>query len=394
MMGDLRGLSLTLRASLPEASTLRLGQTLTLPVQRDNEGAFLRLGEQRIPLPPTSGLTEGQRVQVTLRQEGNQARIEVTPLPPTPTAEAAALAPKPDTSALMRLLPGLLQKLAPTVPLDSAASILPQQLPPTAAQAAPVLQLLLSPGTPAPAVATVLQWLGAAKQSGKLSDATLAAVSSLLDTAPEADEAMLTALKSLANAARTEAALAQGSPPDADDLRTLLAALLEDDGLRAFVKEQGGEKEFREAARTLLSRLDAGAAANLHGLERGYTFFEIPFAWQLGFQRAQVHVFADGQGKTGTKSAPATVVLDLSLDTLGPVWVQLRRDKQSTDCDLCAKWESTCDALHAERDNLTAQLTEAGLPAPRVRVLPWREADRTERLAALLAPARPLDVGV
>lgn len=393
MMGDLRGLSLTLRASLPENASLRPGQTLTLPVQRDAEGAFLRLGEQRVPLPQNSGLNEGQRVQATLRQEGTTTRIEVAPLPATTPSETAPLAPKPDTSALMRLLPGLLQKLAPAGSVESAASILPQQLPPTAAQTSPVLQLLLSPGTPAPAVATVLQWLGAARQSGKMSDATLTAMSALLDTAPEADDTMLTALKSLAHATRNEARLAQGSPPGADDLRTLLAALLEDDGLRAFVKEQGGEKEFREAARALLSRLDAGATANLHGLERGYTFFEIPFAWQLGFQRAQVHVFSEGEAKGGAKRAPATVVLDLSLDTLGPLWVQLRRDTHSTDCDLCAEWESTRDALHAERDSLAAQLAEAGLPAPRVRVMPWREADRPERLAALLAPPRPLDVG-
>lgn len=392
MLGDLRGISLSLRPGLLDGASLRAGQTLTTLVRSDPQGApFIKLGEQNIPLPSGTPWSEGQRVQVTLKQEGTTPRIEVAALPnPAPPTTGSAPA---GVSALAKLLPALLQKLSPSLPVEQAAQLLPAQLPPTPGAASPLLQLFLGKGTPGPALVDLLHWLGQARQAGKLSPATLASIDSLLSQPAPSGESVRSSLPALAQSALNEARLAAGHTAPTGDARSLIAALLDDPALREFLVREGGDKEFDGAARQVLARLDTGATANLHGLERGYTFFEIPFAWALGFDRAQVHIFAEAHKQGDTRKPPATVVLDLSLDSLGPLWIHLQRDATTTRCDIAAEREETRAALEAEREELTRQLLEAGLPSPRVYVSAWREAERPERLAALLAPPRPLDVG-
>jgi len=396
MLGDLRGISMALRQGLPESGGLRPGQTISTLIRADANGApFIKLGEQNIPLPPNAPWSAGQRVQVTLKADATGQHLELSTPPQSPPAAAApAPALSPENAALIKLLPSLLQKLAPGLPVERAAALLPPQLPATPAATSPLLQLFLGTAAPGASLATVAQWLAAARQSGKLSPAALQAANALLATPDSSDAELLAALKAFAQAPGNEARAAAATADDTPDIRSLLARLLEDDTLRAFLVEQGGDKEFDGAARNLLARLDTGATANLHGLERGYTFFEIPFAWMLGFERAQVHVFPEGGKSPGTRKQAATVVLDLALDTLGALWIQLRRDAATATCDISAESDATRAALEDSREELAQHLKQAGLPAPLVRIHAWRAEDRPERLAALLSPPRPLDVGI
>jgi flagellar hook-length control protein FliK len=241
--------------------------------------------------------------------------------------------------------------------------------------------------------ATVLQWASRARQSGKLSGPALDAANTLANLQDAAPEELPRLLRSFVQTSGNEAKLANESElPNTPDLRSSISRLMQDPAMRALLDDAGESRSFDQAASRALSRLDAAASANLHGLERSYAFFEIPPAWLGNANRAQVHVFGEGGGNKGSdKYSAASVVLDLDLESLGALWIQLRRDAAACACDIAADREETRELLNIHRDDLATRLNESGLPHVLVRVHEWRVEERPARLAALLAPPRPLD---
>lgn len=385
MAGGLPALSV----ALPQgAAPLRMEQPVQTVVRADASGArFIQLAGQRIPLPAESTLQAGDRVSAQLTGGRAAPQLQITLLASPPSSPASGLA-------------SLLSRLAPQLPLDGdappAAQLLPTALLAHPAQGAAVLALLLGDEGPGSAWTTVMQWIAAGKTAQRLSPG--AATEALLQGFNAAEPGWEQALRLAAKDSQIEARLAamDAKPPAnlPEGLRPHIAALLEDEAFKGFLRERGALGAFEKAAGELLSRLDAAAAANLRGLEQSYRFIEFPLAWLLGFDRAQVHVFGDGpSGKPDAKRHEATLVLDLAVEPLGELWVQLSRSRTATRCEVCVARPESRELIETGKESLRGALADAGLPAPQVLVREWHTGERPARLAALFVPARPLDLG-
>lgn len=398
MLGQLPAtLNLTLGAGLVESAGLRPGQPVQALVRMDAQGApFVRVGSLNIPLPTASNWTAGQKVSLVFTTDAPTPQIQVTALPLAPPSTSAAPSGNPAT-ALARIVANLLPALETDLSPDMATRLLPGVLPVSTTQIAPQLGLLLSSQPPGDGLAAMVRWLSNAKGSGTLSPAALEATETLLklEGLPASDWSA--AIKLAAHEGGIEARLAmQGAKgEEQSSLRSLIASLLSDDTVRAYMAGEGVADAFEDTAQSLLSRLDAAAVAGLRGLEQPYRFFEIPFAWLLGFTRAQVHLMEEqgrGQGNQEKQIAPS-LVLDLELESLGALWVSLKRTPDACRCDISADREDTRRLLNENKADLVTALADAGLPSPTVLIHVWQAGgERASRLAALFVPQRPLDV--
>lgn len=385
MAGGLPAVNLT----LPQGTApLRMDHPVQTVVRADaGGGRFIQVAGLRVSLPADSPLQPGDRVSAQLTGGRATPQLQVTLLAAPLSSPASGLA---------SLFGGLAPQLALEGDPAPGAPLLPGALMAHPPQAAAVLALLLGDASPGDAWTTVMQWLAAGKAAQRLSPG--AAAETLLQQFAAAEPGWEQALRLAAKDSQIEARLAamDAKPPTnlPEGLRPLIAALLNDEALQGFLRERGALGAFEKAAGEILSRLDAAAAANLRGLEQSYRFLELPLAWLLGFERAQVHVFGDGRsGQPDGKRHEATLVLDLAVEPLGELWVQLSRSHTATRCEVCVARPESRELIEDEKETLRGALADAGLPAPQVLVRDWHTGERPARLAALFVPPRPLDLG-
>jgi hypothetical protein len=385
MSGGLNPIAIALRPGIPEAAGLQPGQSFQTAVRLDGNGQpFLRVAEQNIPLPQGAALAHGQRVQVQVTGPDNAIRLEVSPLP------AAAQLNRGSAHALVRLVEKLLPALQIPASAQAAAALLPQAMPMRQANVTPMLQLLLAPEQRGGWWGSMRELLHTALRSGRLSPEVAEAAQFVAGDAPDGEDSIAAILRRAALDSRAEARLAGGG--EVASLRQMVAMLAKDQTLLELLREQGSDRAFQSAAKQVLHRLDTAAAANLRGLETPYFFFELPPGLLPDATRAQVHVMPEGKNAPGggERRGPDTVVLDLSLNSLGPVWIQMRREHDFVAA-FYAERPETRIAIEAAKGELEDALREAGMPSPQVRVHPWSEDERPARLGALFGAA-PLDI--
>lgn len=372
-------------ATLPAALKGDGAQLLTT-VRGNNDSQFLQLGNQRVPLQPGSGLQPGDTVRVTLLLRDGASQFQITRDP------AGAAAPRAEGA-----LAGLLARLG-----EIAGRQLPEALVPPGVAAGDavrqLVQLFQQGNAIGPNLARLAQQLRASLPANHPLLAQLGTLMEQFGAIFTADPAQIAArLKSLSQRRAPEASLLKAGPAALAelanaDLASLLAALQENEGLLAALRDNGLLDEFLATANALNDRLDGARAQQLHGQNQGYVFLDLPLPPESGFNHAALHFFHEGKPGPGTHTdLPAVAVLDLDLSGLGPLWISLRAHNATCVCDMLAEKSGVPQILESERASLTAALQESGFQRVEIRAGGWN-GDRITQTARMLAGFAPLDL--
>jgi hypothetical protein len=134
----------------------------------------------------------------------------------------------------------------------------------------------------------------------------------------------------------------------------------------------------------LIERVDAARTQNVRGFEMPYQFMEIPLAKQTGFDRAQVHFFGDESKRGPGKANSHSVILDLELSQLGPVWIALHAAGNACACVMRVASDVARQRLNDGSPELEGALRNAGYAGATVRTEAW-DGDRVNALTAMSA---------
>lgn len=346
-------------------------------------GVALALHQFRLPLPPGTHIPAGTVVEVRIVEHGGAKQLQLRPQTPSEEAAPAQL-PRPGSAALS-VLSDVLAALPSSVNREQAAAILPRldALPRETLRA--LLQLLVGHERLGAAAARLAEAASVAVASGRLPAAVSKQISTvagrmLAENAAEFERAIRDARDILA-----------GRPPvthAADRLhdKSLVGDLIAlREQMQAHPRAASTQTDaVIRAIDTLLERLDNGRMQNVRGFEAPYQFLEIPLSAQTGFDRAQIHFFGDESSNSPREAKSHSIVLDLELSQLGPIWIALHATGQSCACVLRVESESAREALSEASPALQQALRAAGYDGATVRTEPW-DGDRVSALAAMSA---------
>jgi hypothetical protein len=390
---------LTVPQAMGSTLGLRAGQVLQGRIVETGQGLALNTAGTNVPLSAETGLEAGQRVLVEVVQQGAQVSLSLAP-----QGAEAPTSPDAVPSALARVLQSALAALKAPQSLQNASALLPKGMPPSASAVELLLRLFVQRDKAGNDLATLRSSLkAAARAGGALGDAAhpvLAWVSELLqEELPTADR--LRRHLGMARGGLAEARLARAlSRGDVaavagqlrGELRERLMALLDNRDFMRFLSTRGEGGAFRGAAQGLLDRLEGQHVQNLHGGDRPYLYFEIPFAPDFPIGHAGIHIFGDGRpGGERFSKATARVVLDVATQSLGPLWIDFQAASERCSCRIQATGEEAVARLEEGKHDLEAALSAAGYGAAKVYVALW-DGDRLRESALILSGFSGVDV--
>jgi len=375
-----------LAAQLPANLGLRPGVALRSVVLGTRDAPFLMLAGTKMPLPPSAGLVPGQAVTVELQQgrAGPELRVSI--------GDGGAAASPPPAPALEAAVGAVLARLSALAGRPLPPGILPRVIPPQEAIAQRLLALFMGPSGLADDLLLLRKLIESAGRRHVLPPGVIAWADS---PTPDDPAALAAFVRQWASMLPVEARIARGSagapgqpPPELFDWLDLL---LRDEGLRQGLRAGGALERFAEVAGRIRERLDAAQLQQLHAHDVPYRFVELPLPASAGFHYAQVHFFSDAGGaNAGGAGTLSSIVLDLELSVLGPLWILLQHGPGLCVCTVKSPEPGTRALLEAARADLEGVLGAGGVAAS-VRVAPM-EGDRLAAIAALVAWSRPLDV--
>ena len=382
------------------AGALRPGQVLQGTIAGVPGSLELRLAGLRATLDSSVPLSAGQVVSVTVEAAENGIRLLVTPI-------TAAAEPLPSSAGdlVSDVLAKVLDLLDASAGLrETAAEILPADLPATESEITALLRLLTTRGTVAEDLQQIAAWASQANDAGALAPelaAQLALLARQLLPSGADDVERLVREWATQSSRPLEARLLRvleartlGDLPAelGRELRAVLLRLQGDETFRQWVARQGQLGSFDAALGRILERTLAGSMQNLRAFAAPYLFLDLPFPPDAPITRAQVHVFGEGgRGRHGFDRKNASLTLDLSTARLGDLWISLTITGGALMCAVRAEREATVAAITAAASELGQALAEAGYPDATVQVIQWN-GNRLQETAHLLRRFSGLDV--
>lgn len=406
----------------------QISGTLLALISDSPQGPVARQGAFEIPLPPNAKIPVGTPVRIEIVLQGTQKTIRITPQPNATQPATAAPINSPTTTAAPQR-PSVPATAAPTqqtpptvIASDGAAQSTSHairhaaqqltgvpaliraaaQLMPNASRAeAPVdrVAAVLNTFPPiAPDIQVIVNAVQVAGQAKVIPQQVVDAfIGMFTRVTAEGSRDWQTLLRQAARATsrsvegRAAQTITRGQPfawnpaqPDGD-VRAALLWLISNGNFRRLLAERGLEKPIMDAATRMTDRVAGAQILNAHASDQPYLFLELPFMDNDAFKRAQLHIAGDGQGNAVDPNR-ATVILDLDLSELGPLWIALQIFDGHCLCTVRASEPSTIEALDAESGTLSDALERAGYTGARVTVQAW-DGDRTVALGNALGAA-------
>ena len=376
---------------------LRTGHAVSAVVEGSEGNLSVVVAGVRIPIPDASQLQPGQAVTAELVESPTGPQLRLSPAQQTPADQTEA-------SELVQFVAGALKSLGSTQSAELASQLIPVGIPFTEESVQSLLTLFTEPGS----VGDDLQMLAAlveqAGAAGGVSAETARQTANLIGRILARQDAdWSTALPRWADAAgrSIEARLAQllAASGDVDvhgalkgDLRTLISQLRNNDALAAYLNVQGKFRAFQDATARILNRLDAAQLQNLHGLDVPYLFVEIPLPQGGPIREGRLHFFGEsGASKSGAGVRNASVVLDLSTENLGDLWVTLQWIEGRCNCHFAATSPEIVGTIERAQGDLARQLEGVGYQRATIQVSLW-DGDRLRATAQLMRRCTGIDV--
>ncbi len=355
---------------------LSAGASVPGRIVADGAGLALALPQFRLPLPKDTPLAPGTLVDVRVVEDNSVKQLQLQP------RAAIAAASSPAAAASATLLNEILSLLPSPVPREQAIALLPQAdgLPKEAVRA--LLGLLVGRERLGAALAQLADAIDVAVTSGRLPAAIreqFAAMAGRMLAENTAEfERVVAAARELLRGHGTATQSPRGNA-DASLLDELIA-------LREQILSRGaGGSQIDHVLKTidaLVERFDAARMQNVRGFETPYQFIEVPLAKQTGFNRAQVHFFGDESRGAAGKPGAHSVVLDLDLSQLGPVWIALLATGRTCACVMRIASDAARQALSDAAPSLEDALRAAGYDGATVRAESW-DGDRVAALVSM-----------
>jgi hypothetical protein len=425
--GGVNAIQYSVATQPAQGVTLRPGAVYQATVGGAPENPTLVIGNTVLGVRPMADIQPGQQVQVEIMSTGERPQLRIlqqggggppaqpggvanpgaaapgaaaAPSLPAAVAGQAVAAPQEIAQALARVL----GTLGASRSAADAMRVIPRAMPPAEGALRSLMRLFFSRVDMGEGLARLRQILAQAAGAGVLQDNETEALGALLARlVVNEDDDLMPALRQLARQAsspveaRIAQAVASGRMGDlidvfAGDLRAQLAALRENPALVRYLDGQGLTGEFRGLLDALTERLEGGHLQNLRSLDLPYLFLEIPFDPQGPLRQGQLHLFGDSrqQGR-GFDRDNALVVLDLSTDRHGDLWVSMQVTQAACACTFRATEPALADAINAAASDLSEALAAAGYPNAQVQARLW-DGDRLGELAAVLGPSRGIDL--
>lgn len=331
------------------------------------------------------------------------------------SAQAGTLRQAADDRQLVQLVQQVLRAIGSGLKVDArqAALLIPPRVPPEHAVVRALIMLFLSrreladgigelasllrealqSGQPMPPEAKLLLTLYSADDKDPAVSLSPERVQILLKTAPGGD---LTE-KMLASVARGEADLPEVLVGVRAAIRQLAAALRQQQDLMSWAAETGRKPRLEKAIAAVLDHSDAAAVQHLHGERMPYRFFDLSGGMIPGLNHALIHWVSDRK-KDGGKGVPSQaggqrLELDLSLSTLGDIWVGITIRKLdaggSCVCRIRCADGSARELLAQNTESLQDALRAAGYDPVHVSVESWN-GDRLAETIRLLRSLHPI----
>ena len=358
--------------------------------------------------PPQGAAAEGAAaLKAAAARAATQQAAETSPAPgstpPSATQAGGALSPAAEhaaqaqatsgapaqsateatTAQLHTVVTAALESLGAAAPAETAAQLLPANLPVSAAAFRLVLALHTMRGSTGADLQLIQTAIAEAATQGAAPQALANEVMGLL--VPLLVTEGMPPERLLQQSARTRApiearlaqALASGNVDEVieqlvRDVRSVLARIQRDETLLRFLQQSGGLRRFQEAVAHVLERLSAADLQNIRSLEQPYHFFELPVTPDSGFHHVQVHFIGEKHGKgRGFDAQNASVVLDLSTTVLGDLWIGIGIVGGRCTCTFRATQQATVDAIEESEVDLRDALGGAGYPEAQIRAMLW-----------------------
>lgn len=354
------------------------GRGIRTIVRHDENGLFVLAGERRVALPLGAEIPPGSEVLVRIERGSQGPRLTIQPIAP------AAAEPVTPANPLARVLAGTV----PGADIARFASLVPKGLPASEAVVRAIVELFFVRGV-TPDRVVLAHLIAAAAEKKVLQPETAERLRGLLlgdgeEITPEhvavaANRARAPIEAKLATRLATAGAFPQGDPV-AGDLRAELLALKNDATFTQFVKSTGKFKEFEQISNGLVQRLTGEHLQNAQQPSVGYAFFEVP--WTGGQMTSpQIHVFEEGAESDAHFRPSWTVVIDVELSKLGPLWITLMMQSDTCRCSIRAPREETVETLQRTSTEISEALSSIGFTHVEVSA----ESAREGRLDALVA---------
>ena len=345
----------------------------------------MRVRGHDFPLPPGTGHGPGAELRLKLIFVKDEWQLQII----GPAGSAKGVGSNP-TAKLAELLAGH----SLSIPVDRALRLIPKHLPPTDSAVAALLNRLSSAQGAGPALGQVIQILNEAAAAGaiQLSPSAVAALGWLIRPGASAD-AYRSYLRRAASAP-PESLLARwilgGEPPSPDEVaespEQVWSSLSDDERLIAFVERDGRGEILRRALRSLTERTEGDRLVELHALNQGYRFVELPMEEASGWSRAQLHLL---RGRPGA----VAFALDAHTERLGDIWMVLRMADSEGYLQIQAERDATRTAFEHDVSSIRDALARVGFERVTVEVEAW-DADRLRAAAELFETYRSIEVTV
>lgn len=388
--------STTISLTGSAASALQPGQSYHAVVRAYPDGLAAHIGRIQIPLEGATGLQAGQRINIQVQQQQHGLQLLIRPSDSQPPVSGNA---SPAQQAPLGVILAQLGRpdLANTLP-----TLVPRNVPASEAALRPLVSTLLALRPTGSDIQQLQQIIAQATSQGVLRADSIQALSPWLALTAVADAA---AWEDLVRRARSERAatarLAQvlsgkGSAQSIKSLQESLASLVRrlanDQSLQTWLQGAGLEDAFRGVAERILDRASGAEIQNLRGATQPYQFLDMPLSAELGFHRAQVHLFSEQDTQSPGRDADFhRTVLDLETSKLGAIWVDLGVRGRACTCTFKLAREDLADIVMDSAVELDESLRGLGYHPVRIRAIGW-DGDRESALINLLAPFQPLDL--
>lgn len=117
---------------------------------------------------------------------------------------------------------------------------------------------------------------------------------------------------------------------------------------------------------------------------------ELPLQQEAFTRAVQIHIFGEGKGDAeGERSA--TVVVDVELTELGPLWIRLHTYGEVCECRVDAVSDSARGALKGASEALRDSLSAQGYSSASVQVGAW-DGERLSAVTGLMNQLTTMDV--
>jgi len=389
---------------LPAPSALRPGQVLPGAIQGTPGSLSVQVAGIKVPIEGAPPFQPGQTVLVEILEGGEGLVLRISPQAAAAGSDAPPGTPPPAASRPPALLTSILDSLSTSLTADTAARLLPANLPENQTALRLILALFATPsamGQDLQEIAALLSQGAAAgavppemaenfmRLLGRLMPAETAAFQHALES--------MAAGGSVAMEAQAALALASGNVDELlrrleTDLRTQVAQLRGNKALLTYLRGINQIRAFDRAVNRVLERLDGAQLQNLRTLERPYLFFEMPCDPNGPLRRAQIHFFQEGRGRRRSFDAKnVTVAIDLATAPLGDLWITLNVVRGHCACWFRATSADVVQAIDQGAPELVESLDRIGYPKAHVKAVLW-DGNREETLTNLMRHFSGLDV--